>query len=175
MSATLVMAYFYPVLVRGLGYLDPIKAQYMTVPIWVVGFVFSLASGLLGDRIPRLRPLIIIGGNGLLTIMAVLTCAVYDFKARYVFLAFMTGGVWGAFSQTLAYIAELFGEALPEVRAFSIGVMAATAQTGNIYGAYLFPAENAPKHLLGFGLVAGTAGACAILFALIHWLDRQRK
>jgi MFS family permease len=30
-SATLVMVYFYPVLVRGLGYSDPIKAQFMTV------------------------------------------------------------------------------------------------------------------------------------------------
>lgn len=175
MNTTLVMVYFYPVLVNGLGYTDPIKAQYMTVPIWVVGFVFGVLSGFAGDHVPRWRPLLIIAGFALLTVMAICVCAVYDFTARYVLLAFMTGGAWAAFSQSMAYLAELFGEALPEVRAFSIGLVSATAQIGNIYGAYLFPPENAPKHLLGFAMVAGTAGLCALIFVFVFWKERAQR
>jgi hypothetical protein len=30
-SGTAILTYFYPVLVKGLGYTDPVMAQYMTV------------------------------------------------------------------------------------------------------------------------------------------------
>jgi len=175
MNTTLVMTYFYPVVVKGLGYTNPITAQYMTVPIWVVAFVFALASGFAGDYAPARRPLIIIAGFTLLTVMAIAVCSVYGFTVRYVLLAFMTGGAWVGFSQCTAYLAELFAPDLPEVRAFCFGVVAATAQIGNIYGAYLFPAENAPKHLLGFGMVAGTSGLCVIIFAFVYWKERREK
>jgi MFS family permease len=173
MNTTLVMAYFYPVVVRGLGYTDPIKAQYMTVPIWTVAFVFAMVGGFVADRVPRRRPLLIMSGFGLLTVMAIGVCSVYGFKARYVLLAFMTGGAWVGFSQSSAYLAELFAPDLPEVRALCFGIVAATAQIGNIYGAYLFPAENAPKHLLGFGTVAGTSGLCVFIFLFVYWKERR--
>ena len=109
----------------------------------------------------------IAAGLTLLTVTAVVVCNVYDFTARYVLLAFMTGGLWVAYSQVLAYVGELFKDEHPDVRSFAIGVMTVAGQTGFIYGAYLFPSENAPKHLLGFGMVAGTAGASAIIHVLI--------
>jgi predicted MFS family arabinose efflux permease len=175
MNTTLVMAYFYPVVVRGLGYTNPIKAQYMTVPIWVVAFVFAMVSGFVGDYRPARRPFLIMGGFGLLTVMAIGVCSVYGFTERYVLLAFMTGGAWVGFSQCTAYLAELFAPDHPQVRALCFGIVAATAQIGNIYGAYLFPAENAPKHLLGFGMVAGTSGLCVFIFAFVYWKERREK
>ncbi len=174
-SATLIMAYFYPLLVRGLGYTNPITAQYMTVPIWAVGFVFAVGSGFIADRIPQHRALYIAGCLSLLAVMAIVTCGVHNFTARYVFLAFMTGGVWGGFSQAAAYIAELFQDKPPEVRAVTMGIMTMAANTGNIYGAYLFPAENAPKHLLGFGMVAATAGCSTIIFAFLWYMQTGRN
>jgi hypothetical protein len=144
-------------------------------PIWAVAFFFALASGFGADRIPQYRGLVIVAGLTLLTVMAIVVCNVYDFTARYVLLAFMTGGLWVAYSQVLAYVGELFREEHPDIRSFSIGVMTVAAQTGYIYGAYLFPSENAPKHLLGFGVVAGTAGASAIVHLFIWWKVRYEE
>ncbi|KAK3313973.1 major facilitator superfamily domain-containing protein [Apodospora peruviana] len=174
-SATLLMAYFYPVLVKGLGYDDPITAQYMTVPIWVVGFVFAVSSGSISDRMPQYRALIIAACLGLNGLMAAITCGVYDFKARYVLLAFMTGGVWGGFTQAMAFTAELFQHFPPEVRALALGIMSIAANTGNIYGAYIFPKEHAPKYLLGFGMVAATGTLSGGIFALMWYWGRREK
>lgn len=107
--------------------------------------------------------------------MGVVSCAVYDFKARYVFLAIATGGLWGGFSQSMAFIAELFQPLKPEVRAVTLGVMSAAAMAGSIYGAYFFPAEHAPKYLLGFGMVAVTGALSAMTFFLIWWFDTRPK
>ncbi|KAK4182958.1 putative transporter-like protein 21 [Podospora australis] len=174
-SAMLIMAYFYPVLVRGLGYTDPVKAQYMTVPIWAVGLVFTMASGFVTDRLPHWRVPVLASCLLLSVIMAVITCAVYNFKARYVFLALMTGGVWAGFTQGIAYIAELFQDVPPEQRAVTMGLMSVVGSTGNVYGAYLFPAGHAPKYLVGFGMVAATGAIAAGSFLLIWILERRKQ
>ncbi|KAK0620771.1 pantothenate transporter liz1 [Immersiella caudata] len=175
-SQSLILVYFYPVLVRGLGYTDPIKAQFMTVPIWVVSFVCTIASGFIGDRSPPRRGILVVGGLAVLCILAIVTTNVYDFKARYVFLAFMTAGAWVAFAQVMAFIAEVLSDLLPEVRAFTIGMMSCAATTGNVYGAYLFPAENAPKHILGFSMCAMSGGVSSMLFLVLYISEvRKRK
>jgi len=174
-SAAIVLVYFYPVLVKGLGYTDPIMAQYMTAPIWGVAVVFNLASGFGADRIPQYRGLVVTFGLALISLTAILTCVIYDFTARYVLLSFMTGGLWVAYSQSLAYLAELFRDLDPGVRSFCIGIMTIAAQTGYLYGAYLFPNENAPKHLLGFGTVAGTSACGAVLYCFLWWAVRYSE
>ncbi|KAK5658640.1 hypothetical protein OQA88_2033 [Cercophora sp. LCS_1] len=174
-SATLIMAYFYPVLVKGLGYTNPITAQYMTIPIWVVAFVFTVAGGYLADRVPRHRGLFCAGGLALLGIAAMIVCGVYDFKARYALLAIMAGGVWLAYAQLLAYVSEIFKQNRLEIRSMSFGFIGSASQTGYLYGAYLFPAENAPKHLTGFGVVAGTACTGAIVFMATWWYERRKR
>jgi len=141
-------------------------------PIWAVAVIFTIASGFGADRAPQYRGLVIAGGLAFLSVMSIVACVVYDFTARYVLLALMTGGLWVAYSQVLAYVGQLFGTVHPDVRSFAIGIMTVAAQSGFIYGAYLFPTENAPKHLLGFGTVAGTAGASASIHLLIWWAVR---
>lgn len=174
-SATLIMVYFYPVLVKGLGYSDPIKAQFMTVPIWVVGFVCTIISGIIGDRYPPQRGLLIVGGLILLTILAIITTVVYNFTARYILLSFMSGGAWVAFAQIMAFIAEVLSDLRPEVRAFTIGLMSCAATTGNVYGAYLWPAENAPKHILGFAVCAASGGLAVILYGILYLAEVKKR
>ncbi|KAK3984209.1 major facilitator superfamily domain-containing protein [Cladorrhinum sp. PSN332] len=174
MSATLIMAYFYPVLVRGLGYTKVTTAQYMTVPIWAVGFVFALTAGFVADRAPHNRALLVTGCLLLMMITAIITCVVYDFKARYVLLSFMTGGLWGGFTQTASYIAELIQDFDHQARAIALAIMTMATVSGNIYGAYLFPAEHSPKYLLGFGVVSATAGLSAGVIFLM-WIKERRE
>ncbi|KAK1749607.1 hypothetical protein QBC47DRAFT_407885 [Echria macrotheca] len=58
------MVYFYPVLVKGLGYTDPVIAQFITVPILTVGFVFTPVSGIVGNRSPPKRGHLIVSELG---------------------------------------------------------------------------------------------------------------
>jgi hypothetical protein len=88
----------------------------------------------------------------------------------------MTAGVWVAFAQVMAFIAEVLSDLLPEVRAFTISMMSCAATTGNVYGAYLFPAENAPKHILGFSMCAAGGGISSMLFLVLYISEvRKRK
>ncbi|KAK5659582.1 hypothetical protein OQA88_784 [Cercophora sp. LCS_1] len=135
-SGSMTLTYFYPLLVKGLGYTDPIKAQCMTAPIWAVAFAFTMVAGFGSDLVPLYRGLIITAICGFV-----------------VLLAFMTAGIWVTYSQILAYIGDIIGDVQPDIRAFSIGTTTMAAQAGYIYGAYFFPTENAPRHILGFGMV----------------------
>lgn len=145
----------------------------MTVPLWVVGFFFSLAAGFVCDRVPQHRGILIAAWLSSTVVLAIVICVVYNFTARYVLLAFMTGGVWAAFSQTMAFCAELFQDVPPEVRALTLGIMSMASNVGNVYGAYLWPKEHAPKYLLGFGMVAGTATAVMIIFTFMWYKGRR--
>lgn len=143
-------------------------------PIWAVAFVFTIAAGFIADRIPMYRGLVISSGVGLTTICGIMVCVVFNFTARYVLLAFMTAGIWVSYSQILAYIGDVMGATHPDVRAFAVGVMTMAAQAGYIFGAYVFPTENAPKHLLGFGMVAASAGLCSAVH-VVTWLVWRRE
>ncbi|KAK1825664.1 MFS general substrate transporter [Podospora conica] len=168
-SGAMTLIYFFPILVKGLGYTDAIMAQYMTAPIWAVALVLTVAAGYAADRVPRHRGLVVAGGAALAAAMAIITCFVHDFKARYVLLCIMSSGSWINYSQILSYMADMFGSLHPQVRAFSIGCISTAAQAGMIYGPYFFPAENAPKHLLGFGMVSVVAALCACFYVGIYF------
>jgi len=49
-SAAVILTYFYPVLVKGLGYTDPVMAQYMTV----IDFFSGTRTGLCLKGIAKL-------------------------------------------------------------------------------------------------------------------------
>lgn len=45
--------------------------------------------------------------------------------------------------------------------------------TDHLTGAYLFPAEDRPKYLLGFGVIAGMCAFGVMVYALAHVLFRK--
>lgn len=53
-----------------------------------------------------------------------------------------------------------------EVRAISLALVNALGNLAQIYGAYLFPSGDAPKYLMGFGVISGLCftGIAAYLF-----------
>ncbi|KAK0621839.1 hypothetical protein B0T17DRAFT_535229 [Bombardia bombarda] len=63
----------------------------------------------------------------------------------------------------------------PEARAIAVALPSCAGNAGNIYGAYLFPAESAPKYLIGFGMFSGTLGLGAAVLVLFHCLMMRRK
>lgn len=58
-------------------------------------------------------------------------------------------------------------------RTFANVLLSALGNLAQIYGAYLFPSDDAPKYLLGFGVISGMCAFGVIVYALAHVLLRK--
>ncbi|EMD01017.1 hypothetical protein BAUCODRAFT_61784 [Baudoinia panamericana UAMH 10762] len=166
------LSYFYPTLVKGLGYTSHM-AQYMVVPIYAVAFVCVAVTGYFSDMFPRQRGAIIAAWLTLSMICSIVICVVYNFKARYVLLVFMAAGLWSSNGLALSYAASTFGSMPQETRAVSLALVNALGNLAQIYGAYLFPTKDAPKYLLGFGVISGMCAFGIIMYIAAHILLRK--
>ena len=167
------LSYFYPTLVKGLGY-SSVNAQYMTVPIWGVAFVCTAISGYLTDFVPQKRGLIIASWLSVSVICSIITCAVYNFVGRYVLLVIMTSGLWVSNALSLSYASSTFGSMPNETRAISLAFVNAMGNLASIYGAYLFPSNDAPKYLMGFGVISGLCALSVVSYTGLHILLKRR-
>ncbi|CAI6331955.1 unnamed protein product [Periconia digitata] len=168
------LSYFYPTLVNGLGYTSTVQAQYMTVPIYAVAFVCTLITGFFADRVPQHRGLIIAGWLTFSLITSILVCVIYNFTARYVLLVLMAAGLWASNAISLSFTGATFGAMQPEVRAVALALVNALGNLAQIYGAYLFPADDKPKYLLGFGVISGMLGFGVVVYCAMHVLVRRK-
>ncbi|KAI9835629.1 MAG: hypothetical protein M1838_005268 [Thelocarpon superellum] len=166
------LSYFYPTLVQGLGY-SANKAQFMTVPIYAVAFVCTAVMGYLCDRIPQHRGLVISTWLTLSMTCAIAVCCVYNDKARYALLVFLTAGLWVSNAVSLSYMASTFGYMRPEVRAVSLAFVNGMGNLAQIYGAFLFPSSDAPKYLMGFSVISAMCAFGVVMYLLIHVLTRK--
>ncbi|KAK3390680.1 pantothenate transporter liz1 [Podospora didyma] len=175
LGSSLVLSYFYPTLVNGLGYTSPVQAQYMTAPIYLTGLAVSVLLGFVCDRWPARVGLFMGGCMTFGAIMSIAICLNYGYLTRYVLIVFQNAGAAPTIVGGNAFNALLYRNAPPEVRALVFGTLAIAANLGNLFGAYLFPTESGPKYLLGFGVNAGTMGFGAFVYLLLHFLLIRRK
>lgn len=63
--------------------------------------------------------------------------------------------IWTANPLALSYASVSMGPLDPETRAISLAIVNGMGNLAQIYGSYLFPSEDAPKYLKGFGTYAG--------------------
>lgn len=169
------LSYFYPTLVHGLGYTSTVSAQYMTVPIYGVAFVCTLATGVLCDRIPNYRGLVISGWLTVSLVTAIVVCAVYNYTVRYAMLVIMAAGLWSSNGLALSYASSTFGDMEAEVRAVALALVNCMGNLAQIYGSYLFPSADKPKYLMGFGVISGLLALGVCTYALMHVLLRKFK
>lgn len=169
------LSYFYPTLVRGLGYTSTVQAQYMTVPIYAVAFVCTAISGFCADKVPGYRGLIIACWLTFSLVTSICVCTIYNFTARYALLVLMAAGLWASNALSLSFAAASFGNMEPEVRAIALALVNAMGNLAQIYGAYLFPKEDAPKYLKGFGVISGLLGFGVAVYIFMHVMTRKRS
>ncbi|KAK4508318.1 hypothetical protein PRZ48_002056 [Zasmidium cellare] len=166
------LSYFYPTLVQGLGYTSHM-AQYMVVPIYAVAFVCVGVTGYFSDKFPLQRGAIIAAWLTVSLICSIVICVVYNFTARYALLVIMAAGLWSTNGLSLSYASSTFASMPQETRAVSLALVNALGNLAQIYGAYLFPSDDAPKYLLGFGVISGMCAFGVIVYALAHVLLRK--
>lgn len=166
------LSYFYPTLVKGLGY-EQTAAQYMTIPIFGVAFVSTAITGYFADRHNKYRGLILTGWMAVAMLCSIIICAVYNFKARYALLVIMASGLWASNGLSLSYASVSFADMPNETKAISLAFVNAMGNLAQIYGAYLFPSDDSPKYLMGFGVISGLCFTGVVSYCSLHYIFRR--
>lgn len=151
------------------------QAQYMTAPIYAVAFVCTAITTFFADRVSNHRGLLISSWLAFALITAICVCVIYDFTARYVLLVLMAAGLWSSNALALSFASATFGDMEPEVRAIALALVNAMGNLAQIYGAYLFPADDKPKYLMGFGVISGMLGFGTFVYIFMHVAVRRKQ
>jgi hypothetical protein len=132
-----------------------------------------MITSVFSDKLPTYRGLIIAGWLTVSMVTSIIVCAVYDFTARYALLIIMAAGLWVSNATSLSFASSSFGSMDPEVRAQSLALMNALGNLAQIYGAYLFPSDDEPKYLMGFGAISGMLGVGVATYVLMFVFVRK--
>ncbi|KAJ6589217.1 MFS general substrate transporter [Mycena capillaripes] len=153
------ITYFVPTLTSNLGFTGN-KAQFMTVPIYAVTLVLELLVAYSSDRFKE-RPYHVAAPACLAGLMYALSIGIKNHTAQYVFLCFGLGGTWSALPIVLAWTPNVI--TYPnEKRAVAQAFVNMVANLSSIYGAYLWPANDAPRYVTGLATTSAFCFACAI-------------
>jgi hypothetical protein len=183
------LSYFNPTLVRGLGYKGAM-AQYskwscqiissirqltltVTVPLYVSAFLIAVPTAIFADRIYAYRPIICATSMLLGALFCALSAGIYAYIPRYVFLVFINSMIWTANPLALSYASVSMGPLDPETRAISLAMINGMGNLSQVYSSYLFPAEDAPKYLKGFGTYCGCLALGAGIYIAAFFLLRK--
>lgn len=145
----------------------------VVVPIYSVAFVAVLTTGYFNDKYPNFRGLVIAAWLAVSMTCSIIVCAVYNYTARYVLLIFMASGLMSGNALSLAYASSTFAPTRQETKAVSLAFLNSLGNLSQIYGAYLFPAHDAPEYLMGFGVISGLCAVCVVLYSVAHALIRR--
>lgn len=148
------LSYFYPTLVEGLGYSGPM-VQYMTIPIYGAAFVLTLFVAYFSDKFVRLRGVFLSILLLSAAIFSVVVVVNYDYTTRYAMLCLMALALWAGNGLALSYAATTLSDKDSKTRGVGLALINALGNFAQIYGSYLFPTKDAPKYLMGFGVVTG--------------------
>lgn len=147
----------------------------MTVPIYGVAFVCTVVTTYFADSISNHRGLVISSWLSFALITSILVCTIYNFTARYALLVLMAAGLWSSNAVALSFASATFGSMEPQVRAIALALVNAMGNLASIYGAYLFPAEDKPKYLMGFGVISGMLGLGVCVYIFMHVALRKKE
>ncbi|KAK9244038.1 major facilitator superfamily domain-containing protein [Lipomyces tetrasporus] len=173
LNTTSSQSYFYPTLVKNLGYTGS-KVQYMTVPIYAVAFVCNLATSYVGDRqLHNYRGYLISACMVIVCITGIATCVVYSYTVRYILLVLMCAAVWAGTAGCLAFASSSFGYMEREARGISLAAMNGIGTAATIYGSFLFPDKDSPKYIMGFSVVSATSFAGIFVFMALGYFIKR--
>lgn len=146
----------------------------MTVPIYAAAFVCTGITGYLTDKAIHLRGLIIASWLAVSAICSVIICVMYNFVGRYVLLVLMASGLWVANALSLSYASSTFGSLPNETKAVCLAIVNSLGNLAQIYGSYLFPSTDAPKYIMGFGVISGLCTLSVVIYAFLHVMLKRR-
>lgn len=85
----------------------------------------------------------------------------------------MASGLWVSNALSLTYASASLASMPTEVKGVSLAFINAMGNLAQIYGSYLFPDEDAPKYLKGFGVISGLCFTGVVSYFALHVLLRR--
>ena len=123
----------------------------VTIPLYVSAFLIAVPTIIFAYRIYAYRPIICAKSMLLGAPFCALSAGIYAYTPRYIFLVFVNSMIWTVNSIALSYASVSMGLLDLETRAISLAMINSMGNLSQIYSSYLFPAEDGPKYLKGFG------------------------
>ncbi|KAG7530603.1 hypothetical protein FFLO_04905 [Filobasidium floriforme] len=166
------ISYFFPTLMTTLGYSGR-DAQFMTVPIYVVSLVISLAMGYNADRTNQ-KAWHIFAATILGAASFIVTAIVTKASVRYAFICFGGAGIWTAVPLFLSWMVGNFEGR--EKRAVSIAMINGFGNLASVYGSFIWPKSDAPLYRPGFATTTALiAAGGGVVFALRWKLAKDAR
>ncbi|KAL1411996.1 hypothetical protein Q8F55_002991 [Vanrija albida] len=159
------ISYFIPTLTAALGYHGRMS-QFMTVPIYAVSLVLSIAGGFIADRTGH-KALTIAGAGALACASYVVCTVVSNPKVKYAFICFGAGGVWTCIPVFLSWVVIMFDGR--EKRAISIAMINGFGNLSSIYGSFFWPSSDAPRYIKGFAITTSLCGFLVVMVLFTKW------
>jgi MFS family permease len=158
------ISYFIPTITKTLGF-SAVNAQYMTIPVYIVASIsLNVVAWSADKRMDRRWH--IAGSMFVGFVAAIITLAVLNPYARYVFLCLVASGIYSALPLVLAWTSETIN--LPsEKRAIALAMVNAFGNLASVYGSRIWPSWNGPGYRIGWGVTAGFLLFGAVLAAVI--------
>ncbi|WOO80280.1 MFS transporter prlL [Vanrija pseudolonga] len=159
------ISYFIPTLMTVQGYKGS-KAQYMTVPIYIVSLAFSLTGGWLADRTKQ-KAYVILGAATMSTLSFIVCGWAPGHKLKYAFLCFGCAGIWTTVPIFLSWSVIMFDGR--EKRGISFAFVNGIGNLASVYGSWLWPSWNGPNYPIGFGVTTALCFMIIVMVSFAKW------
>lgn len=135
---------------------------------YFTAFAIAAPCCIMADRWPHRRIYFVASAMVLGTVFCILLTTIMKDVPRYIFLCFLTACIWTANPIAESFASSSMASIKPEVRAISLAFINSMANLAQIYGSYLMPSWDAPRHAIGFGTFAGLlfTGSCVYIFIM---------
>ncbi|KIV93471.1 hypothetical protein PV10_04683 [Exophiala mesophila] len=164
-------SFFLPSILRQFGWTS-IKAQYMSIPVWLVAWILQIFNGFASDKVHRRWPFFFfplclsVIGYALLLGQRNLALGV-----RYMATFFVVSGCWAALAMTMTWLNN--NSVGKKRRGVASAAILAIGNTGSIMGSFIFLAAEAPRYTTGYSVALVTVilaqtAATGYLFHAIH-------
>jgi len=156
------LALFVPTIIAALGYTNA-NANLLSVPPYVLGFITTIVTALISDKLCVRGPFII----GWMTIVIVgYIIIISDVSAAVKYFAvFLTvAGVSPCISTCITWIGNNFGPSY--TRAAAMGIFFSLGNSAGIVSSNVYPANTGPRYIEGHAVAIGFSGL-AIITAII--------
>ncbi len=143
-------SYFLPSILKDLGWTS-LKAQYMTIPIWLSSVVTSVTLGYISD-ITNHRWAFSVGPLSVCVVgyTILLTQLHVSVAVRYMALFFIINGAFAAITCSLTWLNNnIVGQ---KRRGISTAIMLAFGNCGSILGSNVYLADEAPLYRSGYSV-----------------------
>lgn len=170
------VSFFTPTILSQLGW-TAVRAQVLSIPIYVVAFATNLIAAVCSDRL-RHRYAFTIIGVVVATVGYVLLLAQKSVPvpARYLAVYLITSGAYITQPITLIWLANNMGGHYK--RSVAAAVQIGFGNASGIVASNIFIAKQAPTYPVGFGVCLGMLWMCGIactVFFIGVWMENRKR